>query len=111
MSREVPAILSRTITCTTRHRGHPQHIRKHRIPEGTLVRASKPLCRAEYASCIPFGCVFEVRHDSFRRFRADEPWYKIVGNMYLPPYIVPESALKVAKQANKKRAAYANRRG
>lgn len=112
MSRERPALLTRTVTGTTRHRGQPQNLPKHAIPSGTLVRASKPLCRADYASEIPFGAVFEVRRDDFRRHGGDlEPWYRITGNKDIPPYILPESALKVAKQANKKREAYSQRRG
>ncbi|UOL50853.1 hypothetical protein SoKa_gp5 [Pseudomonas phage SoKa] len=112
---EKPAILTRTlggtITGTTRFKGAPQNLPKHKFPNGSLVRASKAACRAEYASGIPFGMVSAITADTFRSHSSLEPWYRITGSIHLPAYILPESALKPAKQAEKKRAAYSQRRG
>lgn len=114
MSREKPALLTRGPALTgtvTGRMTYPQHqqIRKQKFPDGTLVRADKALSRKEFASRIPSGAVFSVVLDTYSR--DGEPWYRITGGVDFPPYILPESALKLAKQAEAKRQAYINKRG
>ncbi|QIN95078.1 hypothetical protein A2_00060 [Pseudomonas phage BIM BV-45] len=116
MKRERPALLTRGLALTgtvTGRMTYPQHqqIPKHKLPHGALVRAGKARCREEFAGEIPFGMVFAVTPDSYRSHRNLEPWYRITGSPDLPSYILPESALKPAKQAEKKREAYSQRRG
>lgn len=116
MSQEKPALLTRGLALTgtvTGRMTYPQHqqIPKPKFPDGALVRAEKAKCREHFANGIPFGMVFAITSDEFRSHRNPEPWYRITGSPDLPAYILPESALKPAKQAEKKRAAYSQRRG
>lgn len=82
-----------------------------RFQPGALVRPTKPGAISVFARSIPFGAVVEVASLESGYPDRHGQMYRIKATADIPAYLLPEHALKPAKQAERKRAEYANRRG